>query len=368
MNREHRSIDRPGPGKVRVAVVPDTSKPSPYRLLHEDDSEVTFVNDFLDATALRGLSKQSLRTYAYCGLSIWRWLEEAGLSVDELSENHLAEFILHLREGCEARSPPAARSINLRLIVARAIFRFHTGFELPRAPGMPLEAMPVFVQSSRVGTRGVRRTGRPVSLRVRVPRSLVEPLTRAEAIRFFESFRTSRDLAIVSLMLFCGLRSREVLALKTRDVNVAQEELRVRGKGGKDRVLPLASYVRRAVTTYVEIERPRTPHDALFVNLKGRARGEPMTPEGLRGLFRYHRTRSGITSANPHRFRHTFAVDMIRENMPLPVLMRLMGHANIEMTMRYVNLSAEDIRGEFERAIRRLSERPEDGRNLSESP
>ena len=93
-----------------------------------------------------------------------------------------------------------------------------------------------------------------------------------------------------------------------------------------------------------------------------------MTPDGLRGLFRHHRKRSGIAKANPHRFRHTFAVDMIREKMPLPVLMRLMGHKSIEMTMRYVNLSAEDVREEFERAVRRLSEGLKDGKHLPESP
>ena len=81
-----------------------------------------------------------------------------------------------------------------------------------------------------------------------------------------------------------------------------------------------------------------------------------MTPEGLRELFRYHRKRTGVAKANPHRFRHTFAVDMIREGMALPVLMRLMGHTSIEMTMRYVNLSAEDVRDQFERAVRRMEE------------
>jgi site-specific recombinase XerD len=196
----------------------------------------------------------------------------------------------------------------------------------------------------------------------------VVPLSREEATRFFESLRTSRDLAIVSLMLFCGLRSREVLALRTGDVNVLQEELRVRGKGDKDRVLPLARYVRRALSAYVEVERPQTTHDALFVNLKGQARGKPMTPDGLRGLFRYHRNRSGIAKANPHRFRHTFAVDMIRESMPLPVLMRLLGHTSIEMTMRYVNLSAEDVRREFERAVKRLTEGRGDGKHPPERP
>lgn len=347
--------------------VPSNSARSPYRLLGDDDSEVAIVNDFLDASLLRGLSKQTLRTYAYCALSIWRWLEDTGLSVDELSENQLAHYIRYLREGSGDEAPPAARSINLRLVVARSFHRFHTGRELPSALGVPLEPIPVFVQPSRVGTRASRRIGRP-RLRVKVPRRLVVPLTREEAIRFFESFRTSRDLAIVSLMLFCGLRSREVLALRTKDVNVLQEELRVHGKGEKDRVLPLAPYVRRALSVYVEVERPKTEHEVLFVSLKGPGRGNPMTPAGLRALFRYHRKRSGVAKANPHRFRHTFAVEMIREDMPLPVLMRLMGHTNIEMTMRYVNLSAEDVRKEFERAVRRLLEGSEDEKRLPENP
>ncbi len=182
------------------------------------------------------------------------------------------------------------------------------------------------------------------------------PLRRDEVSRLFESFRTSRDLAIGSLMLFCGLRSREVLSLRAPDVDLIQEELRVRGKGDKDRILPLTSHVRRALCTYLQLERTSSRHDALFVNLKGPTRGSPMTPTGLRELFRYHRKRSGVTKANPHRLRHTFAVDMVREGMPLPVLIRLMGHSSIEMTMLYVNLSVEDIRDEFERALRRVSD------------
>ena len=242
-------------GRPGYRVVSVAGACSPYRLLRDDGSEVPIANDFLNACALRGLSKQTLRTYAYCALSIWRWLQETGLSVDQLSENQLARYIRDLREAGGDETPPAARSINLRLIVVRSLHRFHTGQELPSAPGLPLVPSPVFVQSSRVGSRAVRQTGRP-KLRVKVPQHLVAPLTREEAIRFFESFRTSRDLAIVALMLFCGLRSREVLALKTKDVNVLQEELHVRGKGDKDRVLPLAAYVRRVLAVYVDVERP----------------------------------------------------------------------------------------------------------------
>ena len=340
---------------------------SAFRLVDADGNEVSAVNDFLDASEVRGLSKQTLRTYAYSALSIWRWIGRNGLTIPDLSENHLAEYIREVRQSAGSARPPAARSINLRLLVARSIYRFHTGEEMPRSPGVPIESATFFVPPSLVGTTLPRRLGRP-SLRVKVPRRLVTPLTREEVARFFGSFRTSRDLGIVSLMLFCGLRSREVLSLRLGDVNILQEQVHVRGKGDKDRVIPLAPYVRSALSAYVETERPAVDHDVLFVILKRPNRGRPMTTTALRELFRYHRKRSGIAAANPHRFRHTFAVDMVRAGMPVPTLMRLMGHTNIEMTMRYVNLSAEDVREEFEKAIRRRMDRRGDEGNLPKSP
>ncbi len=315
----------------------------------------------------RGLSEQTLRTYAYALLSLWKWMNEAAVSIKDLTETHLADYIRHLRAAHGLKKPPASRSINLRLVVARSLYRFHTQRELPRAAKTPIEAMPFFVRASRVGMRGARRVGL-ASLRVKVPERLVVRLKREEVRRFFESFRTYRDLALSGLMLFAGLRSREVLALGLSDVSLLQEEIHVSGKGEKDRVLPLAPYVRRVLSSYLEVERPVTTHELLFVSLKGQRRGRPMTPAGLREIFRYHRKRSGIEKANPHRFRHTFAVDMIREGMSLPVLKRLMGHSNIEMTMRYVNLSAEDVRDEFERAVRRLTDRSSDDKILPGNP
>ena len=350
-------------------VVSSKVKPglSRYRLFDGEGKEIEPVNQFLDATAVRGLSEETLRTYAHALLSLCKWLKKASLSIDDLTETHLADYIRHLREDAGEKRPPAPRSINLRLVVTRSFYRFHLNRELPRGAKAPLEPVPIFVQPSRVGTCSARRLGRP-SLRVKVPRRLVVPLTREQVHRFFESLRTYRDLAITALMLFCGLRSREVLSLRLHDVDLLQEEIRVSGKGEKDRVLPLAPYVRRTVSTYLQIERPLTDHGMLFVSLKGRRRGKAMTPAGLRDLFRYHRKRSGIENANPHRFRHTFAVDMIRERMSLPVLKRLLGHSNIEMTMRYVNLSAEDVRKEFERAVRRLTNGFSDGKQLPKNP
>ena len=139
-----------------------------------------------------------------------------------------------------------------------------------------------------------------------------------------------------------------------RDIQLDQDQIRVRGKGGKDRILPLAPEVHSSLSRYLRHERPHnTTQDVLFVVLKGPLRGRPMRPSGLRSVFRHHRKRSSVARANPHRFRHTFAADMIRSGMSVPALMRLMGHSRIEMTLRYVNLSAEDIRDEFLAALQR---------------
>ena len=76
-----------------------------------------------------------------------------------------------------------------------------------------------------------------------------------------------------------------------------------------------------------------------------------MTRAGLRSLFRHHRQTTCIKLANPHRFRTTFASDMIRAGMSLPALMKLMGHANIQTTLLYVSVTPQDVYLEYARAV-----------------
>src|SRR5256885_6157910 len=188
-------------------------------------------------------------------------------------------------------------------------------------------------------------------LRVKVPKRNIVPLSVNEVARFWSSFRTTRDLAIVGLMLLQGLRSAEVLVLNEDDLLLSEAQLRVRGKGNKLRFLPLAPETVQLLDHYRRLERPHPGTVALFVSLKGPARGARMTLAGLRSLFRYHRQRTGIQLANPHRFRHTFASDMIRAGMSLPALMQLMGHADIQTTLIYVQVTPQDVYLEYARAV-----------------
>ena len=194
-------------------------------------------------------------------------------------------------------------------------------------------------------------------LRVKTPKRVLMPLSVDEVARFWASFRTSRDLAIVGLMLFDGLRSCEVLALNREDLLLSESQMRVRGKGGKPRCLPLAPETIQLLDHYLLLERPPNCGLPLFVGLKGRARGRRMTAAGLRSLFRHHRRITSVSKANPHRFRHTFASDMVRAGISLPALMQLMGHAKIQTTLVYVQLSAQDVYQQYARAVAQLVRR-----------
>jgi len=174
-----------------------------------------------------------------------------------------------------------------------------------------------------------------------------------EVAKFWQSFRTFRDLGLVGLMLLDGLRSCEVLGLQLEDVQLPDGQLRVRGKGNRRRVVPLPPEILEVLANYLRLERPLTNSPALFVTLKGRHRGQPMTPAGLRSLFRHHRMLSQVQHANPHRFRHTFGSDMVRAGMSLPALQHLMGHSQIHTTMLYIQLAPPDVWREYARAIQK---------------
>lgn len=189
---------------------------------------------------------------------------------------------------------------------------------------------------------------------MKVPQRVVIPLSIDEVARFWSSFQTSRDLAIVGMMLLQGLRSCEVLALNRDDLILSEAQIRVLGKGNKVRLLPLAPETIELLDHYLRLERPTHCGSPLFVSLKGRARGSRMTTEGLRALFRYHRQTTGVTKANPHRFRHTFATDMIRAGISLPALMQLMGHAQIQTTLVYIRITPQDVYQQYARAVAQI--------------
>jgi site-specific recombinase XerD len=146
------------------------------------------------------------------------------------------------------------------------------------------------------------------------------------------------------------------LGLQLEDLRLAEGQLRVLGKGRKERLLPLPEELRTVLEKYLHLERPLTNSSALFVSLKGPSRGCPLSPAGLRSLFRHHRKTSEVPLANPHRFRHTFGADMVRAGISLPALQHLMGHSQIRTTMLYVQLAPEDVWHQYRIALEKRND------------
>jgi site-specific recombinase XerD len=316
---------------------------SPYRLLDACGHEVVWANAFLDAQHIRQLSPRSLRAYAYDLLHFARWWRQ-DRPLSEITESTLLDYVRHQ---LDQAPKPTPQTVNHRLTVLHCLYRFHFGREISSGQ---------FHFQRTYTTRSPLGYGRPrravvSGLRLKQPRRVILPLSAEEVAQFWASFRTFRDLALVGLMLLDGLRSCEVLALQLQDLQLADAQLRVLGKGGKKRVLPVPPEILEALHNYLHLERPLTNSPSLFVSLKGCQRGQPMSFAGLRSLFRHHRGRSRVLHANPHRLRHTFGADMVRAGISLPALQHLMGHSQIQTTMLYVQLAPQDVWHEYARAV-----------------
>ena len=132
---------------------------------------------------------------------------------------------------------------------------------------------------------------------------------------------------------------------------MSEAQIRVRGKGNKIRFLPLAPEATQLLDHYLRLERPAEQRRR-SVRFPQRPRSRhPHDPAGLRSLFRYHRRTTGVKMANPHRFRHTFASDMVRAGVSLPALMQLMGHADIQTTLVYVQVTPLEVYQQYARAV-----------------
>lgn len=320
----------------------------PYRLHDANGEEIGPCNQFLDAQLLRNLSPRSLRSYAYDLLHFARWWRRpTAPPLSQIDEAALADYV---RFQLDQHPRPSAQTVNHRLTVVRALLRFHLGTLAVTSTAW--ERTVITHPPSGIGRRRRQLTA---TLRLKQARRIMVPLSGEEVAQFWSGFRTVRDLALVGLMLFNGLRSHEVLSLQLEDVSLGDAQLLVRGKGNKQRLLPLAPENIRLLEYYLRLQRPVSNSAAMFVCLKGPHRGQPLTSAGLRSLFRHHRRLSRVPHANPHRFRHTFGRDMVRAGLSLPALMQLMGHAQIRTTMLYVELSPQEVWQQFAQAVARLT-------------
>lgn len=186
------------------------------------------------------------------------------------------------------------------------------------------------------GPRRPQRLPRPVS--VDVARDLI---SEAESEPDNPPWINARDAAVLSLLYGAGLRISEALSLTGADIP-APERLRVLGKGGKVRIVPLIPQVREAINAYAEICPYALTHDnPLF---RG-AKGGPLNPRLIQGLMQKMRGYLGLPdTATPHALRHAFATHLLANGADLRAIQTLLGHASLSTTQVYTGIDATRLR------------------------
>jgi site-specific recombinase XerD len=321
------------------------------------------ANAYLAHLHARGYSPGTLRGYAFDLLNFSRFLDERGIAMVDVVPSDLFDYLdwqqrAKPSKGTKVvrlgdRRGPAPATMNRRIAAVRGLFEYAVLSGLREKNPVPAPRRAGGVRSRPRGLLGHVGTHRPRSdgRLVRQPRRLPESLDPAEVGAFLSDLETHRDRAMALAMLLGGLRSAEVRSLRLCDVDMGMRQVRVVGKGAKERVVPVDRAFFAECAAYLRTERPTglaTPE--CFVVLRGPTAGRPLSEAGLRRIFRTHRARSGATRVRPHRLRHTFGTELAAAGIDLLALRELMGHASPETTAAYVHLSPAALAAEYTRA------------------
>ena len=183
-------------------------------------------------------------------------------------------------------------------------------------------------------------------------RRLPKILTPLEVDALTAALRTHRDRAMVAAMVLGGLRRCEVLGLRMEDLRVGEHRVFIaNGKGGHQRLVPVSVRFFVAVQAYLEAERPPgLSTDAVFVALKGPARGKPLAVRGLDEILAGARRRAGLSHATCHELRHTCLTRLREAGMALEAVQAQAGHASIESTRIYLHLADDWLASQYRKA------------------
>jgi integrase/recombinase XerC len=335
-----------------------------------DGVDIELINRFLKHLSTRNFAMATGRAYAYDLLIFGRFCAERRLSIGALTPTDVFDFLdwqsAPRRPGGDERmrrvvplrnyQGAAPATMNRRIAALRGLCEYAVLAGVRADNPVPAARRSSGARVRR-GLLGHLGPGRPRGggRLVRTPRRLPEALDAAEVAAFIADLRTARDRAMALLMLLGGLRAGEVRALLLPDVDLGLRRVRVTGKGGRQRVVPVDGVFFTELAAYLRWERPpgcRTVE--CFVVLRGPTAGGPLTEAGLRRIFRSHRATAGTPRVRPHWLRHTYGTQLAAAGIDLLVLRELMGHASPETTAGYVHLSAATLAAEYSAARARI--------------
>ena len=156
-----------------------------------------------------------------------------------------------------------------------------------------------------------------------------------------------RDVALLELMYGCGIRVSELVGINLEDIDLRGGWLRVRGKGNKERQVPVAARAVDAVNTYLEARKASASERALFLNSRGSRLGDRQ----VRRLVKlYALLVAGDSTVHPHSFRHAYATHLLSDGADLRSIQELLGHARLSTTQKYTQVSLKDLQLVYDRA------------------
>lgn len=262
------------------------------------------------------LSDSTRRAYRVDVEEFASWLESRGTSLDEVDVRTLAEYAADLGGARAGRSPRrlAPTTIARKLAAVRSFLRFTLG--------------PARVPDARLAPRRPRRL--PVAPTLEEVDAEFERLGSEEPLAI-------RNRALAELIYSAGLRSREAVELDLADVDFDSEAVRVLGKGGKERVVPLGEEAAYRLGRWLQV-RPQLAggaENALFIS----ARGRRLDTSTVRRLL-----------PHPHRFRHAFATHLLEGGADLRTIQELLGHSSLSTTQVYSHVDGRRLRRVYDRS------------------
>jgi integrase/recombinase XerD len=303
--------------------------------------------DFLASLELeRGLSRNTLEAYGTDLQQFGEFLRRHQLGPIAITPPELAEFISELADGRDDKPPVAPATLQRKVACLRSFYRH-------------LRRERLIDHDPTSELRPPRPRGRlpNVLSRDEVGRLLAQPLGNSPA--------ALRDRALLETMYACGLRASEAISLELSELDLQAGMLRARGKGAKERLVPIGSKAVESLEAYLTRARPRLvgirDEPRVFVNL----RGSGLSRQGLYKIVQRHARSAGFeTRMSPHTLRHTFATHLLAGGCDLRSLQEMLGHADIGTTQIYTHLSTDRLRDVYfeahPRALISRDERPQD--------
>jgi integrase/recombinase XerD len=284
------------------------------------------VLDFLSYLEFeRGLSRNTLDAYRSDLQQFGSHLDRTGRSALGVTPADLEAFVAALAAGDGERPPVAPATLQRKVACLRSFYRHLRRAEL---------------------------LGEDPTAQLRAPRQdrkLPQVLSRDEVARLLEQPAGGqpsalRDRALLETMYACGLRASEAIGLEVADLDLEAGILRARGKGSKERLVPVGSTAGRALEAYLRRGRPKLAGDRLEQRLFLNHRGAGLTRQGLYKIVQRHARSAGLAAKmSPHTLRHTFATHLLAGGCDLRSLQEMLGHADIATTQLYASLSADRL-------------------------